>query len=74
MRQQGNEIVMDREEFLVNTLAAGIACQLLAQTSQLEVSGWMEYLSDKAHEQFYEMTPKQRDEMINSWLEISKNV
>ncbi|GAX41548.1 hypothetical protein NIES4075_25210 [Tolypothrix sp. NIES-4075] len=72
MRLQNNQIVMDKEEFLTNSLLAGIACQLLAQTSQLEINEWMQYLSDKADEQYKQMSPKQREDMINAYLQISQ--
>ncbi len=74
MRQQGNEIVMDRDEFLFNSLLPGIACQLLAEDSGRDLSYWMNFLSEQAEQQFDEMSLKQRDEMINAYLEIAKNV
>lgn len=74
MRQQGDEIVMDRDEFLFNSLLSGIACQLLAEGSGQDLSYWMNFLSEQAEEQFDEMSLKQRDEMINVYLEIAKNV
>ncbi|MBD2609526.1 hypothetical protein H6G81_34820 [Scytonema hofmannii FACHB-248] len=63
---------MDKEEFLTNSLLSGIACQLLAQMTNRELSDWMEYLSDKADEQFKQMTPKQREEMINAYAKMSE--
>jgi hypothetical protein len=33
-----------------------------AQTSKLGINEWMEYLSDKADEQYKQMTPKQRED------------
>jgi hypothetical protein len=74
MKLQGENIVMDKEEFLTNSLLAGIACQLLAQMTNRELSDWMEYLSDKADEQFKQMTPKQREEMINAYVQISQEL
>ncbi|MGI2904903.1 hypothetical protein [Tolypothrix sp. VBCCA 56010] len=74
MRLKNNEIVMGKSEFLTNSLLAGIACQILAQTSQLEINEWMEYLSDRADEQYRLRTPKQREDMINACLQISKEV
>lgn len=72
MKLQGENVVMDKEEFLVNSLLSGIACQLLAQLSNRELSDWMEYLSDKANEQYEQMTPKQREDMINAYIQISE--
>jgi hypothetical protein len=34
MRLKNNEIVMDKSEFLTNSLLAGIACHLLALSEQ----------------------------------------
>lgn len=73
MKMINNQVVMDKQEFLTNSLFAGIACQILAQTSKLNVSEWMEYLSDTAEKQFQQMTPIQRDEMINAYIQISQN-
>ena len=74
MRQQGDEIVMDKDEFLFNSILSGIACQLLAEASGRNLSYWMQFLSEQAEKQFDEMSLKQRDEMINAYLEIAKNV
>lgn len=74
MKLQGENIVMDKEEFLTNSLFTGIACQLLAQMTNRELSDWMEYLSDKASEQYKQMTPKQREDMINSYVQISEQL
>lgn len=73
MRLQGENILMDKEEFLINSLLSGIACQILAQTSKLNTSEWMEYLFDTADKQFKQMTPKQREEMIMAYIEISQD-
>jgi hypothetical protein len=49
MKLQGENVVMDKEEFLTNSLLAGIACQLLALTSKLEISDvrWNIYLIEQ---------------------------
>jgi hypothetical protein len=73
MRLQNDEVVMDKEEFLTNSLLAGIACQLLAQIRKEEVSHWMEYLSDRADEQYRQMSPKQREDMINAYVKIAND-
>lgn len=72
MRLQNDEIVMDKKEFLTNSLLAGIACQILAQTSKLEINEWMEYLSDTADKQYSQMSFKQREDMINAYVQISQ--
>jgi hypothetical protein len=74
MKLQDDKIVMDKEAFLINCLATGIACQFLAQISKEELSDWMEYLSDKACQQYKQMTPKQREDMINSYVQISEQL
>jgi len=74
MKLQNDFVVMDKEEFLINCLATGIACQFLAQISKEKLSDWMEYLSDNAHKQYKQMTPKQREEMINSYVQISQEL
>ncbi|MBD2609600.1 hypothetical protein H6G81_35200 [Scytonema hofmannii FACHB-248] len=74
MKLQNNFVLMDKEEFLTNSLLSGIACQLLAQMTNRELNDWMEYLSDRASEQFKKMTPKQREEMINSYVQISQEL
>lgn len=74
MRLQNDEIVMDEEEFLTNSLLAGIACQFLAQTSKLDISEWMEYLSDAADKQYQHLSPKQREDMINAYLKIANDI
>jgi hypothetical protein len=63
---QNDKIVMDKEEFLTNSLLAGIACQLLAKIRKEELSHWMECLSEQAQEQYRQMTPQQREDMINA--------
>jgi len=73
MRSQNNEIAMDKQEFLTNCLLSGIACQLLAQMSNRELSEWMEYLSDEADKQFRQMTPRQREEMINAYIQTQNS-
>ena len=72
MKVENGFVVMDKEEFLTNSLFTGLACQLLAQLSKQEVSGWMEYLSDKADEQYQQMTSSQREEMINTYVKMSQ--
>jgi len=72
MRLQDDEIVMDKTEFLTNTLLAGIPCQLLAESSRRDLNEWMEYLSDRANEQYEQMTPKRREDMINAYIQISQ--
>jgi hypothetical protein len=72
MRLQNDEIVMDKEEFLTNTLLAGIACQLLAKITKEEISHWMECLSEQADEQYRLRTPKQHEDMINAYVQISQ--
>ncbi|GAX46278.1 hypothetical protein NIES4075_72990 [Tolypothrix sp. NIES-4075] len=74
MRIENSEIVMDKEEFLINTLLTGIACQLIATNSSQTLDYWMQYLSDKADEQFKQMTPKQREDMINAYVRMSENL
>ena len=74
MKVENGFVVMDKEEFLTNSLFTGLACQLLAQLSKQEVSGWMEYLSDKADEQYQQMTSSQREEMINTYVKMSENL
>ncbi len=65
--------LMDKQEFLTNSLLSGIACQLLAQMSNRELSAWMEYLSDEADKQFRQMTPQQREDMINAYIQIQNS-
>lgn len=72
MRLENDEVVMDKEEFLTNSLLTGIACQLLAKIRNEEISHWMECLSEEADKQYKQMTPKQREDMINAYVEISQ--
>lgn len=72
MRLENDEVVMDKEEFLTNSLLTGIACQLLAKIRKEEISHWMECLSEEADKQYKQMTPKQREDMINAYVEISQ--
>lgn len=74
MKLQNELIVMGKEEFLTNSLFTGIACQLLAQMTNRKLGDWMEYLCDKADEQFKQMTSKQREDMINSYAQISQEL
>ncbi|MBD2609563.1 hypothetical protein H6G81_35015 [Scytonema hofmannii FACHB-248] len=74
MKLENEFVVMDKEEFLTNSLLTGIACQLLAQMTNRELSDWMEYLFDKADEQYKQMTPNQREKMINSYVQISQEL
>jgi hypothetical protein len=74
MRIENDEIVMDKEEFLTNSLLTGIACQLIAHNSSQTLDYWMQYLSDRADEQFKQMTPKQRENMVNAYVQISQQL
>lgn len=74
MRLQNNEIVMNEEEFLTNTLLTGIACQFLAKIRNEELSHWMECLSEEADKQYRQMTPKQRKDMINAYVKIGNSL
>lgn len=74
MRIENDEIVMDKEEFLINSLLTGIACQLIANNSSQTLDYWMQYLSDRADEQFKQMTPSQREDMINAYAQISQQL
>ncbi len=74
MKIEGDKIVMDKDEYVVNTLLTGIAVQILVDRSKFSMEQWMEFLSNKADEQLEEIKrtrPEQIDQMIEMYVNAS---
>lgn len=74
MQLQNDKVVMDKELFLINCLATGLACQCLAEISNRKLNNWMEYLTQKAEEQYDQMSREQRENMINAYMLASQEL
>ncbi len=74
MEIQGDKIVMNKDEYVVNTLLTGIAVQILVDKSKHSMEEWMKFLSNKANEQLEEIKrtePEQIDQMIKVYSNAS---
>lgn len=72
MKLQGNNIVVDKEEFLINNLTMGILCQWLETKTNIPMMEWANQAGQMAEKQYDQMTQKQRDDFINAQVEIAK--
>ncbi|GJD16346.1 hypothetical protein RIVM261_013020 [Rivularia sp. IAM M-261] len=74
MKLQGNKIIVDKEEFLVNSLTTGILCQWLETKTGIPMMEWANEAGQLAEKQYDQMNQKQRDDFLNAQVEIAKTV
>ncbi len=64
--QKGNDsIVLSRDEYVVNILAMGIAVQMLSQKTGIPIEMWSQHLSEKATEQYEQLSAEQIQQVID---------
>lgn len=72
MKLRGNEVIIDKEEFLTNILTTGVLCQWLEKKTGIPMMEWAHQAGLLAQKQYDEMTPEQRDAQIKTWVELSQ--
>ncbi len=72
---KSRQVVMDKDEYVVNALSLGIAVQILADKSNFSIQQWMNFLGNKAEEQLQEIKrkrPEEIDQMVEMYVNASK--
>ena len=64
MNPDSQVITLQKDEYVTNILAMGIAVQTLAHNSPMSIEDWSRYLSEKATEQYEQLSSEQIDQMI----------
>ncbi|MCC5623254.1 hypothetical protein [Nostoc sp. CHAB 5715] len=67
--QPDNKVVLSKDVFVLNTLAMGIAIQILAKITEETIEDWRSYVGAKATEQYRELSAEKIKEIADS-LEI----
>lgn len=60
-----NSVVIARDEYVANILATGIALQVLAQKTGISLEDWTQYVSEKATEQFENLSEAQIQQIVD---------
>ncbi|MEH1918097.1 hypothetical protein, partial [Nostoc sp.] len=55
-----------KDLYVLNTLAMGIAIQLLAKVTGETIEDWKEYVGAKAGEQYRKLSPEEIQEIVES--------
>ncbi|MEH1851466.1 MAG: hypothetical protein V7L11_07215 [Nostoc sp.] len=64
MNPDSEFITLQKDEYVTNILAMGIAVQTLAANSPMSIEDWTHYLAEKATEQYEELSSQQIEQMI----------
>ncbi|MEH2072321.1 MAG: hypothetical protein V7K47_29920 [Nostoc sp.] len=65
-------IHIPRDEYVINVLATGIAIQFLSQKTGIPIQSWSQYLSEKATEQYEQLSAKQIQQVIDMYEAVRK--
>jgi hypothetical protein len=66
-------ISLQKDEYIINILAMGIAVQMLAANSGISMEAWSEHLTDKATEQYEKLSSEQIGQMIAVYEAVRKS-
>ncbi|MDQ3018258.1 MAG: hypothetical protein M3Q64_00070 [bacterium] len=66
--KQSNDksVVLPKDVFVLNTLAIGIAIQILAKITGEEIETWKEYVNATANEQYRQLSSQRIQEIVDS--------
>lgn len=67
------KIIMSQEMFLLNTLAMGIAVQILEKETLYSKEEWQVFLQSNAQEQYNQMSLQERETFIKHLVEVAQN-
>lgn len=67
------KIIMSQEMFLLNTLAMGIAVQMLEKETPYSKEEWQVFLQSNAQEQYNQMLLQERETFIKHLVEVVQN-
>ncbi|MEH1995909.1 hypothetical protein [Nostoc sp.] len=59
-------VILPKDLYVLNTLAMGIAIQLLAKVTGETIEDWKEYVGAKAGEQYRKLSPEEIQEIVES--------
>ena len=63
-----DNFLMDKEDYIVNTLAMGIAVQYLCNLTGKSFNHWSKQISEQANSQCDQLTDEQIDKTIQDYL------
>ncbi|MEH2274651.1 MAG: hypothetical protein V7K40_07520 [Nostoc sp.] len=68
MSKQSNEksVILPKDVFVLNTLAMGVAIQILAKITGEEIEEWKKYVNVTASEQYRQLSSQQIQEIVNT--------
>lgn len=73
-QEHDSEIIsLQRDEYIVNLLAMGIALQILADTSDVSLEDWSQHISERATEQYEQLSREQIEQMIAVYEAVRKS-
>lgn len=76
MRYENDEIIVGKQEWMVNFFCTGLAVQLLEKYTDKTEQWWIEELSNQANKQYDEIlktNPQQIEEVIKLYSTASGN-
>lgn len=59
-------VILPKDLYVLNSLAIGIAIQLLAKMTGETIEDWKQYVGAKASEQYRELSPERIQEIVES--------
>ncbi|MEH1959843.1 MAG: hypothetical protein V7L05_08145 [Nostoc sp.] len=59
-------IRLPRDAFVLNTLAMGVAIQILAKITEEPIEAWRECIRSKADEQYHQLSEAEIQEIVDS--------
>lgn len=63
-------VVLPKDVFVLNSLAMGIAIQILAKITGEEITTWKEYVCATASSQYKQLSSSQIQEIVNSLKDL----
>ncbi len=59
-------VTLSKDLYVLNTLAMGVAIQILAKVTGETIEDWKEYIGSKAGEQYRELSAEKIQEIVES--------
>ncbi|MEH2201291.1 hypothetical protein [Nostoc sp.] len=70
-QSKNKSVAVPRDIFVLNTLAMGVAIQILAKITGEEIEVWKEYVSATASEQYRELSSQRIQEIVDSIKDLT---
>ncbi|MHC5863375.1 hypothetical protein [Nostoc sp.] len=62
-------VILSKDVLVLNTLAMGVAIQILAEITGEEIEAWKDYIQSKASEQYRQLSAEKIQQIVDT-LEI----